>query len=261
MLFVIATPIGHLDDISKRALDTLANCEVILCEDTRRSSILLNHYGIRKPLISYHKFNEKKNLEKILKELEEGRKIALISDAGTPCINDPGHILVQACQERGIAVSAIPGPCSLIQALILSGFKTSRFQFIGFLPKKPRAALKQTLSYPGVTIAFVSPERLIETLSLIDGEREIAIAREMTKTFEECKKGKAKDLLAHYRANRARGEIVLLIGEGKAPDDLTLEELMTVLQETYGLTPQEAIKRAAKLKGIAKRDICDYSLA
>lgn len=256
MLFIISTPIGNLDDISKRALETLASCDAILCEDTRHSSILLERYGIKKRLISYHKFKEQASLTQILEELEAGRRLALISDAGTPCINDPGQILVNACGKRGISVSAIPGPCSLIQALVLSGFDTSRFQCIGFLPKKNReAVLRRALAYPGTTIAFESPERLVETLEKIDGDREIAVAREMTKTFEECRKGTARELWDHFKSNRPRGEIVLLISEGPTPDDLSLEETVEMLKRLHGLSLKEAIKQAARLKNVPKRDV------
>lgn len=255
MLLIIATPIGNLDDISKRALDALESADAILCEDTRRSSILLNHYQIKKPLLSYHKFTEKQHLEKILTDLKAGQTIALISDAGTPCINDPGQILVESCLELGLPVQAIPGPCSLIQALVLSGFETSRFQFIGFLPKKGAGTLRQAMGYPGVTVAFESPERLINTLEQIEEDRPIAVVREMTKKFEECRRGKAKEVLAHFRAHPPRGEIVLVIGEGKIPDDLSLEELVDMLQQWHGLSLKEAIKQAAKMKGIPKRDV------
>ncbi len=255
LLFVIATPIGNLGDISKRAIETLQSCDAILCEDTRRSSILLDHYGIKKKLISYHKFKEQESLERILDELAAGSTLGLISDAGTPCINDPGKILIEACGKRGIAVNAVPGPCSLIQALVLSGFDTTRFQFIGFLPKKPEAALKEALAYPGTTVAFESPERLIDTLELIDGEREIAVAREMTKTFEECRRGKARELLSHFKLKPPRGEIVLVISEGEIPDELSLEELVEMLQHFHGLSLKEAIKQAARFKDIPKRDV------
>lgn len=182
-------------------------------------------------------------------------QIALISDAGTPCINDPGQILVQACQEKGLAVNAIPGPCSIIQALVLSGFDAKRFQFIGFLPKTPKDTLRAISAYPGVSIAFESPTRLVKTLELIDPEREIAIAREMTKKFEECRRGKAKDLLEHFQKRPPKGEIVLLINEGPTPDDLELEELVEMLQNDHGLSLKEAVKQAARLKKIPKRDV------
>lgn len=255
MLLIVATPIGNLDDISRRALQSLESVDAILCEDTRRSSILLDRYGIKKKLISYHKFKEKEALEGILLDLESGKNLALISDAGTPCINDPGQILVNACIEKGIQVSAIPGPCSVIQALVLSGFDTSRFQFIGFLPKKPLGALRQAMTYPGVTVAFDSPERLIDTLELIDGERVIAVVREMTKTFEECRRGLAREVLAHFKAHPPRGEIVLVINEGKWPDDLSLEELVSSLQDLHGLSLKEAIKQAARFKDVPKREV------
>lgn len=232
----------------------LAACDAILCEDTRRSSILLNRYGIEKPLISYHKFKEKASLEGILTDLGAGRNLALISDAGTPCINDPGQGLVAACRARGLAVSAIPGPCSLIQGLVLSGFDTSRFQFLGFLPKKGKGALRQALSYPGTTVAFESPERLVGTLEAL-GERRVAVAREMTKTFEEARLGKASEVLAHYRAHPPKGEVVLVIEAGDMPDDLSLDELVQMLQNLHGLSLKEAVKQAAKMKHIPKRDV------
>lgn len=255
MLFIVATPIGNLEDISKRALQVLQECDAILCEDTRRTAGLLDRYGIKKTLISYHKFKERQALEAILTDLEGGRQMALVSDAGTPCINDPGQILVNACLERGIGVNAIPGPCSLIQALVLSGFEVERFQFLGFLPKKPMAVLREAMGYPGVSVAFESPERLVGTLELIDGNRRVAVAREMTKMFEECRRAVASELLAHFKAHPPKGEIVLMIDRGEVPDDLSLEELVAMLRELHGLSLKEAIKQAARFKDIPKRDV------
>lgn len=258
MLFIVATPIGNLGDISKRALEALRSADAILCEDTRRSSILLARYEIKKKLISYHKFKEKQSLEGLLADLETGQTFALISDAGTPCINDPGQILVDACLERGIQVSAIPGPCSVIQALVLSGFDTSRFQFVGFLPKKPEATLKHIMAYPGTTVAFESPERLVETLEMVDPVRRVAVVREMTKTFEECRRGSAADVLAHFKANAPRGEVILVFAEGEGPDECSLEELVQMLTELHGLSLKEAIKQAAKMKDVPKRDVYKF---
>lgn len=256
MLFIIATPIGNLEDISRRALQSLASAEAILCEDTRNSSVLLDRYGIKKPLVSYHKFKEKAALFDILADLAAGKILALISDAGTPCINDPGQALVQACIERGIAISAIPGPCSLIQALVLSGFDTSKFQFIGFLPKTgQKSVLRAAMSYPGTTVVFESAKRLVKTLAAIDGERRVAVVREMTKMFEEVRRGKAAEVLAHFKAHAPRGEIVLVIEAGKTPDNLSLEELVQMLQELHGLSLKEAVKAAAKMKYLSKRDV------
>lgn len=262
MLYLVSTPIGHLDDLSKRAVSTLELSDYILCEDTRHSSILLNRYGIHKKLISYHKFNEKKNLDQLLEDLASNLNIALISDAGTPCINDPGLILVQACIEKKIPFTLIPGPCSPILALVLSGMDTSRFQYIGFLPKTGAKTLRQALNYPGTTIALESPARLLDTLQEIqtlDPDRKVAIAREMTKTHEECLRGTAQELLSHFEGKEPRGEIVLVIEGGILPqEDLPLEEWIEMLQELHGLPLKEAIKTAAKLKKIPKRDVYKY---
>lgn len=256
MLFVVATPIGHLGDISQRALEALGSCDAILCEDTRRSSILFERYGIKKKLISYHQFKEKQLLERILSELEAGTHLGLVSDAGTPCINDPGLLLIQACIEKNIPFTPIPGPCSVIQALVLSGFATERFQFVGFLPRKPKEMLRQVLCYPGTSVAFESPERLVDTLEAvreIDPERRVAVAREMTKTFEECQRGKPEELIAHFTAHPPKGEIVLSFALGKIPEEkLSLDELIQMLQELHGLSLKEAIKQAAHLQGLPK---------
>jgi 16S rRNA (cytidine1402-2'-O)-methyltransferase len=259
MLFIISTPIGNLGDISERALEALRSCDAILCEDTRRSSILLDRYGIKKPLVSYHKFKEMSALEEVLRDLEEGRKMALISDAGTPCINDPGQILAEACAKRGIPFTALPGPCSLIQALVLSGFESERFQFVGFFPKKGKGWLRQLLCYPGTSIGFESPQRLVATLEEIgemDPERRIAVAREMTKTYEECRRGTPAELLSHFRKGEPKGEIVLVIAQGEIPEEpFEVEELVQMLQDLHGLSLKEAIRLAAKLKGVSKRDV------
>jgi 16S rRNA (cytidine1402-2'-O)-methyltransferase len=259
MLTLIATPIGNLADISLRALSSLKNAAAILCEDTRRSSILLNHYEIQKPLYSYHKFNEKKNLEVILDRLRSGDEIALISDAGTPCLNDPGSILVAACIAEGLPFTSIPGACSPIMALLLSGFDATKFQFIGFLPKKSNETIRSILGYPGSTIAFESPERLIDSLEAIakiDPTRQVAVCREMTKTYEECKRGQAPDVLAHFKQKGVKGEIVLLIAGGKIPaETMALDELIELVQELYGVTLKEAIKLAASLLKRPKSEI------
>ena len=256
MLYIVATPIGNLEDISHRALETLRSSDAILCEDTRRSSILLSRYEISKPLISYHKFKEARELERILSDLSSGKVLSLVSDAGTPCINDPGVRLVAACRERGIAVTAIPGPCSLIEALVLSGFETEKFQFIGFLPKQPTKVLKELLFYPGATIAFESPERLVKTLALLEKlgpGRRIAVAREMTKTFEECRVGVAKELLNHYTTKAPKGEIVIVIAPGEPPEmPLDLEECVALLRVVHGLSLKEAIKYSAKFLKMPK---------
>jgi len=241
--------------MSFRAIQALKEADYVLAEDTRRSSILLNHYGIQKKLTSYHKFKEKHALASILQDLQEGKILALLSDAGTPCISDPGQSLIEACIQKGIVVQAVPGPCSLIQALVLSGFSFERFQFIGFLPKKSGALLKATLSYPGPTVAFESPERLVKTLALIDPEREVAVLREMTKMFEECVRGKVKKLREHFQNHPPKGEIVIVVGPGAKKDEMSVEETIQMLMQFHGLSLKEAIRQAARLKGLPKRKV------
>lgn len=256
MLYIVSTPIGNLEDISQRALKALRECDAVLCEDTRRTSILMGRYGLSKSLIPYHKFNEAGSLDRILDELEAGKTLALVSDAGTPCINDPGVRLTAACRERKIPFTAIPGPCSLVNALVLSGFETERFQFIGFLPKKAEKTLRSLLFYSGATLAFESPERLCSTLAALETlapKRELAVAREMTKTFEECRRGTAAELYTHYTAHAPKGEIVLVIGPGEPPEiPLDLEECVELIQETHGLSLKEAIKLSARLLNVPK---------
>jgi 16S rRNA (cytidine1402-2'-O)-methyltransferase len=268
MLFLVATPIGNLADLAERALATLRSSDLILCEDTRHSQILLRHHGIEKPLLSFHQFNEKEREERVLSKLKEDQTISLLSDAGTPLISDPGLWLVQACIRENLPFSVIPGPCSPIQALALSGFETSRFQFIGFLPRDAgplKEKLLAALFYRGTTIAFESAQRIIASLEAIEKicpERELAIARELTKTYEECRRGTASDLLAHFRENKPRGEIVLLLREGQPPEEeIGIVEMVELLQELHGLTSKEAIKAAAKLKDLPKSEVyrlCHY---
>ena len=229
MLYIVATPIGNLSDISLRALDVLKTCDAVLCEDTRVSKILLNHYQIEKPLISYHSFNEKQKLDMVVQRLLNGENLALISDAGTPLFQDPGHLLIQECQAHQIPYTSIPGASSILSALILSGFTIDRFQFLGFLPKKPQE-LKEVLShittYDGLTVVFESPKRVKETLEIlnsIDPSINLAVIREITKKFETVHKGTASELSKEFSLNDARGEIVLVIKTSfsKAEEDFT----------------------------------------
>lgn len=265
ILYLVATPIGNLADITFRAVSTLQSCDYILCEDTRNSQILLQHYNIQKPLRSYHKFNEASQSEAILADLEEGKNIALISDAGTPGISDPGEDLVKKCIERSLTVTSIPGPCAAIQALSCSGLSTERFQFWGFLPKKEgeiRRTLHEILTYKGTTICYESPHRLIEMLEFLhqmDPERLIVVGRELTKKFEEVIRGKAMELIDHWKKSTLKGEIVLLISGAKDEfiqwEQLSPLEHVQHLQDTFGLTKSESIKIAAELRGVPKRQL------
>lgn len=213
MLYLIATPIGNLSDITFRAISTMQECDYLLCEDTRRSRILLNHYKIEKPLKSYHQFNEAKRTGEILEDLKNGKKIGLLSDAGSPCIADPGYRLVVACRSEELDVIPIPGPCAIIAAITASGLDTERFQFIGFLPKKSgqlTRILTEALSYPGTTVCYESPFRTKKSLAILeklDPTRKIVIARELTKKFEEIVQGTPTTL----KERTFKGEIVLLI--------------------------------------------------
>jgi 16S rRNA (cytidine1402-2'-O)-methyltransferase len=217
MLFLIATPIGNLKDFTLRAMETLHACDYVLCEDTRRTSLLLKHHSIRVPLKSFHLFNEASRENRVIDDLKSGKKIGLLSDAGTPGISDPGERLVRKCRSEGIEVTPIPGPCAAIAALSASGLPTSRFQFLGFLPKKKgklKRILEDMLSYPGTSICYESPFRLVSTLKILadlDQARECTVAREITKKFESFLCGPPLHLLTHFTKHTPKGEIVLLI--------------------------------------------------
>ena len=215
-LFVVATPIGNLEDITLRAIRTLKECDFMLCEDTRRAKILLNHYGIEKPLISYFEGNEEKRIPEVIDLLKEGKNIALISDAGTPLISDPGYRLVKRCREEGIDVLPVPGPSAVIAALSVSGLETDRFTFLGFPPQKKgkrRKLLKEIKDFEGSIVFYVSPydikEFLEEVLEVL-GDRRVCICREMTKFFEEYIYGKLSEVKDKVKE---KGEFVVVVGK------------------------------------------------
>ncbi len=264
MLYLVSTPIGNLSDFSFRAVEALKKCDYILCEDTRHSRVLLNHYEITVQLHAFHKFNEAKAEDRVIEDLKNGKTIALISDAGTPLISDPGQELVVRCRQEGLPVSAIPGACAVIDALVLSGLSPSPFQFVGFLPKKEKELeifLSQTLLYQGTSIAYESPHRIEATLKAaakLAPERKLCVARELTKLHEECLLGTAKELLKHFETHPPRGEIVLLISPAEKKisfEELSLEELVAMLQKDLGLAKSEAIKMAAQMRHLPKRDV------
>ncbi|MES2570483.1 MAG: 16S rRNA (cytidine(1402)-2'-O)-methyltransferase [Verrucomicrobiota bacterium] len=217
MLYLIATPIGNLGDITLRALETLKLVDLIAAEDTRHSGNLLRHFEIKKPLLSYHAHNEARRTQELLSRLEAGEKIGVISDAGMPGISDPGHRLLRACIERGIPYTILPGPSAVLTALIGSGFPAEKFHFGGFLPTKSGQRERQLLaanSREETSIFFESPYRLVKSLEVCSAHfptRPVCVARELTKQFEEFRIGPAPDLLAHYSARTVKGEIVFLI--------------------------------------------------
>ncbi|NNM44231.1 MAG: 16S rRNA (cytidine(1402)-2'-O)-methyltransferase [Chlamydiae bacterium] len=267
MLYLIATPIGNLADITIRALTILQLCDYILCEDTKHSRILLAHHKIQKPLKSYHKFNESEKEKMILEDLREGKNIALISDAGTPGICDPGQDLIQACRLHDLPYTVIPGPCAAIVALTLSGLSTEKFQMIGFLPKKLsdlQKIFQEILYYPGTSISYETPHRIEKTLELAAKHIptcKLCIVREITKKFEEILHGTAEELLDRIKQKPLKGEIVLLFSPSNQShaqlslEELTPEEHVKKLQEEFGLSLQEAIKTVAKHRQVPKREI------
>ncbi|GAB1445230.1 MAG: 16S rRNA (cytidine(1402)-2'-O)-methyltransferase [Cyclobacteriaceae bacterium] len=219
-LFLVPTPIGNLGDITLRSLEVLKQVDTILAEDTRKSGILLKHYNIQKPLVSFHIFNEHKKLTGLLEKMKLGETMALISDAGTPGIADPGFLLTRACLQEGIKLECLPGATAFVPALVKSGFPTDRFVFEGFLPhKKGKQTLLNKLAEEERTVvAYESPHRLEKTLNQmleIFGEnRRISVSRELTKIYEETITGTIKEVAAHFEKNKVKGEIVIVI-DGK----------------------------------------------
>jgi len=264
LLYLISTPIGNLKDITLRALEILQSSDLILCEDTRHSKVLLDHYNISRPLKSYHKFNESKSIDEILSLLKSGKNIALISDAGTPGIQDPGAILVKACLEHHLQVSAAPGACALSMALSLSAEQEGPFQFVGFFPKKQtqlKQALLNALNYEGHTLAYVSSHELLSVileLVALDPQRKITLWKELTKLYETRLCGTSDELLNLLKNSSIKGEFVLLIHKAFSENldlDLSLQEHVEKLEKTFSLSKNEAIKLAAKQRGLSKREI------
>jgi 16S rRNA (cytidine1402-2'-O)-methyltransferase len=219
MLYVVATPIGNLGDITVRALEVLKSVDVVAAEDTRHSGMLLKRFEIKKPLVSYHEHNEAMRTVQLVERLAADENVALITDAGTPAVSDPGARLIRACIARGLPITIIPGPSSILAALVGSGFSTERFYFGGFLPVKSgrrERELRATAERGETTIFFESPYRLTKTLAVCTGimpDRQLCVARELTKKFEEFRHGTAGELLAHYEAHPPKGEIVLVISQ------------------------------------------------
>ena len=222
-LYLVATPIGNLEDITLRALRTLKECDVVAAEDTRRSGQLLKHFDISKPMLSYFQFNEARRSEEILGRLRRGEKVALITDAGSPGISDPGERVVRAAAAAGFRVESVPGPCALVAALTASGLSTAEFHFIGFLPHKSgqrRKQLEALRTVPGTLVLYESPyriEKLLVELADIVPARRIVLARELTKKFEEFLRGNPAELLALVRKRPIKGECVVLVGGEDEP--------------------------------------------
>ncbi len=270
ILYLCATPIGNLGDITFRVLDTLREADLIAAEDTRNSIKILNHFEIKTPMTSYHEFNKYDKAEVLIAQLKEGRNIALITDAGTPAISDPGEVLVRRAKEEGITVTSLPGACAAITALTLSGLPTRRFVFEGFLPadkKERKAVLKSLENEERTIILYEAPHHLKGTLKeLFDalGERKITLCRELTKKYEEAPSMDLSEAIAFYESNEPKGEYVLILA-GADPEkkkeeqirrfeEMTIEEHMQMYLDD-GLEKKEAMKRVAADRGVSKRDI------
>lgn len=269
-LYLCATPIGNLEDITYRVLRTLKEVDLIAAEDTRNSIKLLNHFDIKTPMTSYHEYNKIEKAYQLVDKMREGLDIALITDAGTPGISDPGEDLVRICYEEGIEVTSLPGPAACITALTMSGLPTRRFAFEAFLPreKKERAdVLGQLKNETRTIIIYEAPHHLVKTLEELYevlGDRRIAICRELTKRYEEKTLTTISESLAYYKDNEPRGEYVLVL-EGKTFEELKKEEQKTwermsleehmAVYEGQGIDHKEAMKLVAKDRGISKRDV------
>ncbi len=268
ILYVVATPIGNLEDITYRAVRILGEASLIAAEDTRHSRKLLDHYAIKVPLISYHEHNEEGRARQLLEKLQQGETIALISDAGTPCIADPGYRLISLCREQGVEVVAIPGPSALIAALSISGLPTDAFRFIGFLPAKAHGRRKEleAIADDAQTLAFYeAPHRLLNCLqdiAEICGEnRTLAVARELTKRHEELFFGTVAEAQEHFAERPVKGELVMLLsGAVKTAPELPLEEALLARYEQGGLSWKEVVKQIAREYGLPGSEVYKVAL-
>ena len=264
-LYLVATPIGNLEDITLRALRVLKEADLIACEDTRQTQKLLQHYDVHKELVSYHEHNELTRAPELVIQLEEGAQVALVSDAGMPVVSDPGHRLVVLCLRHHIPVVPIPGPSAFVAALAASGLPTEEFLFVGFLPSRAgarRKKIEELRAEPRALVFYEAPHRLAEMLAdaaEILGSRQAVVAREVTKIHEEFLRGSLAELRDAARVREPRGEITLLIGpaEEGAPQELpsvSLKQRVQQLEAEAGLDRKAALKQAARERGLGKRE-------
>ena len=265
-LYLVATPIGNLEDISQRALRTLREVDVVACEDTRRTRVLLNHFGIKTKTVSYHEHNERSRAEQLCDDMQAGKSVALVSDAGTPLISDPGFRIVQAAIAREIAVVPIPGPTALVAALVASGLSSDEFLFAGFLPARANARhakLEELRAVPVTLVFYEAPHRIAATLKAaleVFGDRSAVVARELTKLHEEMARGGLSELSKRFSGDTpARGEIVLIIsgtdesaGEAQASPTNLVERVIEL--ESGGLDAKSALKQAARELGMKRAE-------
>lgn len=265
-LYIVSTPIGNLADITLRALTVLARAQLVYCEDTRHSRTLLTHFGVTTPMRPYHEHNAEAERPRVLAALAEGKALALISDAGTPLVSDPGYKLVRSAIEAGHRVEAIPGASAVMTALAIAGLPTDAFHFAGFLPPRETARrnrIAELAKIPGTLVLFEAPQRLTATLSDLAqglGPRPAVVARELTKLHEEARRATLDDLARHYEAEEPRGEIVILIGPAGEAEitDATISELLAKKLEAQGLS--SAAREVANELGVAKSRVYDLGL-
>lgn len=263
MLYFVATPIGNLKDITLRAIEVLNSVDEIACEDTRHSLKLLNHYEIKKPLFSYHKFNEKQSAEKIIAKLKEGKNIAVISDAGMPVISDPGNVLTEMLKNEGLEFTVVPGACAFVSALVLSGLDASRFCFLGFLPEKEGERQRFLEKYKNLdlTLAFYCAPHDIEkdilSIHKVFGDRYAVAVKEITKLHERAEGFELKDGLL----SEPKGEYVLIVEKAKEEDFSALSEEEHIKKYLdLGIDKKEALKRVAKERGVSKSSLYKYTI-
>lgn len=278
-LYLCATPIGNLQDMTPRVIQTLQEADLIAAEDTRNSIRLLNHFGIHTPMTSYHEYNRVEKAKQLIAQLQAGKNVALITDAGTPAISDPGEVLVRLCQENGVPVTSLPGPAACIVALTLSGLPTGRFCFEGFLPSdkadkaariKKKQILEELARETRTVILYEAPHHLVRTLEDLYealGNRRLTLCRELTKKFETVMPTTLEKALQFYEKEEPRGEYVLVV-EGKSLDAVRQEaqaewEAMTIEEhmayyESQGMDSKLAMKQVAKDRGVGKREIYAY---
>lgn len=272
-LYLCATPIGNLQDMTPRVIDTLAQVDLIAAEDTRNSIKLLNHFEIKTPMTSYHEFNKVEKAKELVAKLQSGMDIALITDAGTPAISDPGEVLVKMCHEAAVPVTSLPGPAALIVALTLSGLPTRRFCFEGFLPsdkKEKKLVLRELAEESRTIILYEAPHHLVRTLTELKetlGDRCVTLCRELTKKFETILPTTLDAALAMYETEEPRGEYVIVV-EGKSFaekekeaqaswEEMSIEEHMKLYEEQE-MSHKDAMKQVAKDRGVGKREIYQY---
>jgi 16S rRNA (cytidine1402-2'-O)-methyltransferase len=268
MLSVCATPIGNLEDVTLRVLRELKEADVILCEDTRHTRVLLDRHGIRaRELVSYHRHNEARRTEEVLERLRRGQRVALVSDAGLPAVSDPGTRLVAAALEAGLPVTVLPGPSAVATALVASGLASDRYQFLGYLPRaeKARQALWAELErWPYSAVAFESPKRLpasLASLAAVQPDRRIAVCRELTKRFEEVVVGRAEELAARF-SEPPKGEIAIVLGPAEVHGSVELDAAVSSVGELVdeGVSRRRAVELVAALTGVPRNELYRASL-